>query len=616
MIAQVVSATQSQRQSMGHQGSVQNAITLTIQGVSFCLIPSDNQTGLDGASSIDSTVNDESNACNSSALLSFTNGQSTTIRLQSFTGTLMICSSEVPNPTSLMNHKLVPTPIPDSQTNTKANVVSARKVEDDPPTPNSYSNGNESPLEQGQQQLSFQRVSDHKRNPLNVGSKKAKKQRRNSSQDTIPTLGQSSQMTQDTPVPSPKRSKTDGSQICQDSDKSSSWDNANDSDDHSHHDYGKKAIEEDDDNEADCQLEAGNPYASICEVGEKGKIVPDKNLPCDRWGHTMTLIDEDRLLVYGGQTFDMNENKIMTLADLHVYDMTKNVWSKPVNCEGMPRCWHSATFLPDRQLLISFGGEAYNPKTKKTITTDQVMVLDTEIMLWYPPSVSGAVPTGRSGHTASMLQNDLLVFGGVKNNKWQKSLAVLDTMLWKWSVPKISGDAPRARSYHTATPIPSSNLLVIFGGNNETECFNSVHVLDASTENWSWFHPTVNGTAPCPRTGHSAVLLEDGKTILIHGGWDPNVDEDDAEINDEEMFFGDSFLLDTETWTWKSGPKPKFAPRQPGIDNGGPKRAGAPAILAPGEEVSHMLLFGGRIPYDRFSNDFQSITVPQRMMGM
>jgi hypothetical protein len=276
---------------------------------------------------------------------------------------------------------------------------------------------------------------------------------------------------------------------------------------------------------------------------------------------------------------------------------------------------HSATFLPDRQLLISFGGEAYNPKTKKTNITDQVMVLDTEIMLWYPPSVSGAVPTGRSGHTASLLQNDLLVFGGVKNNKWQKSLAVLDTMLWKWSAPKILGDAPRARSYHSATPVSDSNLLVIFGGNNETECFNSVHVLDTASEKWSWSHPEVSGDAPCPRTGHSAVLLEDGKTILVYGGWDPNMDEE-TQISDEDMMFGDSYLLNTETWTWKNGPKPKFAPHQLGAENGGMKRVGATAALIPGDEMTQMLVFGGRIPNDKFANDFQTITVPQRMMSM
>jgi hypothetical protein len=99
------------------------------------------------------------------------------------------------------------------------------------------------------------------------------------------------------------------------------------------------SIMEIDDNDDVRELDKGNPYISTTE---NGRNIPDKNLPCDRWGHTMTLIEDDRLLVYGGQTFDKNENKITTLADLHVYDMTKKIWSRPVNCEGMPRCWVSS----------------------------------------------------------------------------------------------------------------------------------------------------------------------------------------------------------------------------------------------------------------------------------
>ena len=352
-------------------------------------------------------------------------------------------------------------------------------------------------------------------------------------------------------------------------------------------------------------------------------------LPCPRWGHTMTLIDNCRLMVYGGQTYNAEEEKLKTLSDLHVYDMNKRTWTKPINCEGVPRTWHSATFLPDRQLLISFGGESYNPKTKRTTTTDQVMVLDTEIMLWYPPSVSGAVPTGRSGHTASLLPNtkELVVFGGVKNNKWQNSIAVLDTARWKWSVPKVSGHAPRARSYHTATPVTrqgkGGSLLVIFGGNNNTQAFDSVHVLDASDvehKGWSWSHPTVSGTAPSPRTGHCATLLEDGKTIMIYGGWDPNDDDDDEDDgkgdSDEDMIYGDSFLLDTESWSWSSGPKPKFVGGQAGVQNGGKKRTGHKSVLAPGEDGTQVLVFGGRIPQDNFACDFQKLVVPKKMVTL
>ena len=290
-------------------------------------------------------------------------------------------------------------------------------------------------------------------------------------------------------------------------------------------------------------------------------------------------------------------------------------------CIGMPRTWHSSTFLPDRSLLISFGGERYNPKTKKTQTTDEVMVLDTEIMLWYPPSVSGQIPSGRSGHTASLLDttNELVVFGGVKNNKWQNSVAVLDTMRWRWTLPKIAGDAPRARSYHSATAVPSlsdeGSLLVIFGGNNDVESFNTVHVLDATNEEgkWSWFHPNVSGTPPSPRTGHCATLLEDNKTILIYGGWDPC--DEDEDFSDDKMICGDSFLLDTETWTWRLGPNPKDM-GQRGIENGGRKRTGASAVLASGDGASQVVVFGGRIPNDTFTNDFQSITVPQNIIDV
>lgn len=84
--------------------------------------------------------------------------------------------------------------------------------------------------------------------------------------------------------------------------------------------------------------------SSLTEIasGETSLVAqPDKNLPCDRWGHTMTLIDGNRLLVYGGQSFSDKDGCSITLSDLHVYDMNKNSWSKPINCEGMPRCWVS-----------------------------------------------------------------------------------------------------------------------------------------------------------------------------------------------------------------------------------------------------------------------------------
>ena len=362
-----------------------------------------------------------------------------------------------------------------------------------------------------------------------------------------------------------------------------------------------------DDADATSTVQSAAPSSPIVQKG--------KHHPEARWGQTMTLIDHGRVLVYGGQTFDHEANSFKTIPDIHVYDMSTRKWSKPVSSESVPRTWHSATFLPERQLLISFGGDQWDEKTKKVVTTDEVMVLDTDIMLWYPPSVSGQIPSGRSGHTASLLPNtnELVVFGGVKGNKWQNSVAVLDTSRWKWTNPKIAGSAPRPRSYHSATAVGGSSgrsRLVIFGGNDDAESFNTVHVLDASNSKLSWFHPVVSGTPPSARSGHTATLLEDNKTILIYGGWDLNADED-AVKDDADMLFSDSYLLDTEQWSWSAGPKVKYDGSS-GVKNGGPKRVGHSAVLAPSEDCCEVLVFGGRVPNDEFTADFQRLTVPQK----
>jgi hypothetical protein len=45
---------------------------------------------------------------------------------------------------------------------------------------------------------------------------------------------------------------------------------------------------------------------------------------------------------------------------------------------------------------------------------EDIMVLDTEIYLFYPPAMSGKSPPARSGHSAAVLGKDLVVFGGCR----------------------------------------------------------------------------------------------------------------------------------------------------------------------------------------------------------
>ena len=325
--------------------------------------------------------------------------------------------------------------------------------------------------------------------------------------------------------------------------------------------------------------------------------------PTARWGHSLTCIDEEkgRYLLYGGQSLGKKSALPTTLSEIVLYEIknsdsdakqsSSSMWSRPIHCEGLARQWHTTTFLPHRQLILAFGGEV--GKQGKIHTVDQVMVLDTEIMLWYPPSVSGDIPSGRSGHTASLIKDELVVFGGVKGNKWLNTVSVLDTQTWQWTNVKPHGTPPKHRSYHTATTVGNNNQIVVFGGNNGTQSFNSVHVLEKLEDNtWQWKNIQVLGYMPNPRTGHSATLLSDGKTICIYGGWDPNSDE----VDDDDNIFNEYYLLDTEKWTWKKG-------RNAIAD----KRVGHQAFLGENDEIH---VFGGRVPGDEFTSSmmkFQAI---------
>jgi hypothetical protein len=325
-----------------------------------------------------------------------------------------------------------------------------------------------------------------------------------------------------------------------------------------------------------------------------GLIKKDGGAPEARWGHTTTRISNNRLVVYGGQSEeDPKSGDDRTLGNLFVFDLESGLWDEPVNCESVPRAWHTASYLESKNLLVAFGGERMGDDctahdldgeaTGAHAVLDDIMVLDTEIFLWYPPAVSGRIPEARAGHTACLMGLgsgaagtselvELVIFGGTRGRKWENSVHVLNCDRWEWTRPRVSGRAPTGRSYHSATVVNRGRSMVVFGGNDDKKCFREVHVLsikplegsaslsassvDGAT--WEWSHPLVIGDGPAPRTGHAACLLPDGKSILVHGGWDP---QDDTK--DEVTCYRDAFLLDTETWEWR----PAAAPNDSAADS-------------------------------------------------
>ncbi|CAN8239743.1 unnamed protein product [Cochlearia groenlandica] len=148
----------------------------------------------------------------------------------------------------------------------------------------------------------------------------------------------------------------------------------------------------------------------------------------------------------------------------------------------------------------------------------------------------------RWGHTCNSIKGGrfLYVFGGFGNDdSLTNQIHVFDSETEIWTQPVINGLPPCPRDSHTCTTVGDN--LFVFGGTNGTNHLNDLHILDTSSHTWKC--PDVRGDGPEAREAHSATLVD--KCIFVFGGCGKSRDSDD------EVFYNDLYILNTETFVWK-----------------------------------------------------------------
>jgi len=126
--------------------------------------------------------------------------------------------------------------------------------------------------------------------------------------------------------------------------------------------------------------------------------------------------------------------------------------------------------------------------------------------------MTGALATGRGGHTMTLLPNgNVLVVGGNGNSAplYLSSAEIYDSVTEKW---RTTGSLSIARTGHTATLLPSGKVLVAGGNTGYTWDLDSAELYDPANGTWK-----AVGSLKVARSGHSAVLLPNGR-LLIAGG--------------------------------------------------------------------------------------------------
>jgi len=184
-----------------------------------------------------------------------------------------------------------------------------------------------------------------------------------------------------------------------------------------------------------------------------------------RSGHSATLLDDNSVLVAGGfgsQSEDTAER----------YDPVRDRWT-PAGKLNDPRISHAAVRPSDGRVLITGGN---NSTGRGTVLSSAE---------WYNPTTNGWVPapsmsTGRSGHTATLVNSIVLVVGGDDPAHSSAGAERYDPRSNTWS---DGGSLSPGRTRHTATALSDGSVVLLGGEIQDTPVAGSSN-YDPLTNRW------------------------------------------------------------------------------------------------------------------------------------
>eukprot|EP00053_Salpingoeca_punica_P018620 m.183210 g.183210 ORF g.183210 m.183210 type:complete len:1272 (-) comp17471_c0_seq2:580-4395(-) len=241
------------------------------------------------------------------------------------------------------------------------------------------------------------------------------------------------------------------------------------------------------------------------------KIADKGPLPYARYGHTLTAINSEIVLLFGGVTYNGTTN------DLWMFNMTDSSWVEMTQGDPWPspRAQHACTSALDGTMIMTGGYE-----------TDDLFVAP-EDFLWLfnfttgnwtkQAAKSGSVPLPRCAHGVAMIGSNLLIYGGLDvnsvplNDMWQ-----LDTVGLLWSQPEIvMSETPGPRFEHAMVGL-GSRVYLFYGLSGEGS-YPSQPVWVYEDNFWSPVAVDMGYTAPISRTGLIATAINDSFVVIFGG---------------------------------------------------------------------------------------------------
>ncbi|CAE7223119.1 LZTR1 [Symbiodinium necroappetens] len=219
--------------------------------------------------------------------------------------------------------------------------------------------------------------------------------------------------------------------------------------------------------------------------------------------HTATPVGSE-VYVFGGYDGQKNHN------ELCIFDLQSMEWRQPSVGGQKPsgRNGHSATLLAGGAQILILGGWLGNGP----LAAGDMHLLNLEPLKWVPPRFTGEPPGPCNMHTADLVARKLLVFRGGDGRAYLNDLHGLDLDSNSWFSVKTSGEQPPPRANHASAV--DDYRLYIFGGWDGTKRLNDLYVLDNRDSVWTMLKPT--GYAPQARAGMTLSIIRD--CLYLFGG--------------------------------------------------------------------------------------------------
>jgi hypothetical protein len=132
--------------------------------------------------------------------------------------------------------------------------------------------------------------------------------------------------------------------------------------------------------------------------------------------------------------------------------------------------------------------------------------------------VTHSLNTARSGHTATLLQNGMVLVAGGSDSNFNRSASaeLYDLASGTWTA---TGSLNTARNMHTATLLQNGIVLVAGGVDSNISISATAELYDPASGTWS-----ATGSLKTARAGHTATLLQNRMIVLVAGGEDSKFD--------------------------------------------------------------------------------------------